>query len=66
MNGGAISPLPHTFSWRGDKLIKHRDNFAFYKIEIKMLIVPIHWFRYSITFILLASINYFLCTDIAR
>jgi hypothetical protein len=25
-NGGAISPLPHTFSWRGTYLIKHSDN----------------------------------------
>jgi hypothetical protein len=24
-NGGAIPPLPHTFSWRSVKLSKHRD-----------------------------------------
>jgi hypothetical protein len=24
-NGGGMSPLPHTSSWRGASLIKHRD-----------------------------------------
>jgi hypothetical protein len=28
-NGGAIPPVPHTPSWRGAKLIKHRGNFTF-------------------------------------
>jgi hypothetical protein len=28
-NDGAIPPLPHTSSWRGASLIKHRDNFKF-------------------------------------
>jgi hypothetical protein len=28
-NGGAISPLPHTSSWRGACLITHRDNSTF-------------------------------------
>jgi hypothetical protein len=27
-NGGAITPLHHTSSWRGAELIKHRDNFT--------------------------------------
>jgi hypothetical protein len=25
--GGAMPPLPHTYSWHNAKLIKHRDNF---------------------------------------
>jgi hypothetical protein len=29
-SGGAILLLPHTPSWRGAQLIKHRDNFTFY------------------------------------
>jgi hypothetical protein len=27
-NGGAIPPLPHTYSWRDASFIKHRDNFT--------------------------------------
>jgi hypothetical protein len=27
-NGGSMPPLPHTPSWRGVLLIKHRDNFT--------------------------------------
>jgi hypothetical protein len=29
-NGEAIPPLPHTSSWRGASLIKHRDNSTFF------------------------------------
>jgi hypothetical protein len=25
-----MHPLPHTPSWRGAELVKHRDNFTFY------------------------------------
>jgi hypothetical protein len=35
-NAGAIPPLDHTSSWRGDGLIKLRDNFTLY---IKVIIV---------------------------
>jgi hypothetical protein len=28
-NGGAITPVPHTFSWRGYSLIKPRNKFTF-------------------------------------
>jgi hypothetical protein len=28
-NGGAITALPHTSSWRGVQLIKHRHEFTF-------------------------------------
>jgi hypothetical protein len=31
-NGGAIPTTCDTSSWRGAKLIKHRDNFTFYFI----------------------------------
>jgi hypothetical protein len=27
-NGGTITPLLHTPSWRGSQLIEHRDNFT--------------------------------------
>jgi hypothetical protein len=35
-NGGAIPPHPHTSSWHGALLIKHRNNFAitFYVLPI--------------------------------
>jgi hypothetical protein len=32
-NGEAIPLLPHTASWRGVSLIKHRDNLTFYHIH---------------------------------
>jgi hypothetical protein len=32
---GAIPSLPHTFSWRGALLTKHRNKFIFTKIEEK-------------------------------
>jgi hypothetical protein len=28
MNGGAITPLPHTSSWPGAYLVKHMNNFT--------------------------------------
>jgi hypothetical protein len=28
-NDGATPPLPHTFSWRGAQLVKHRVIFTF-------------------------------------
>jgi hypothetical protein len=34
--GGAIPPLPHTSSWRDAYLIKHRYNFAFFRVIIKL------------------------------
>jgi hypothetical protein len=30
-NCGFILPLPHVSSWRGASLIKHRDNFTYYR-----------------------------------
>jgi hypothetical protein len=30
-NGGAIAPLPHTFSWCDAQLIERRDNFTYIK-----------------------------------
>jgi hypothetical protein len=35
-NGGVISPLLYTSSWRDDSLIKHRDNFNFTFLTILM------------------------------
>jgi hypothetical protein len=31
-NGGAIPPLPYMSSWHSAELIKHRDNFTFYRL----------------------------------
>jgi hypothetical protein len=30
---GSIFPLPHTPSWPGAWLVKHRDNFTFYSLQ---------------------------------
>jgi hypothetical protein len=35
---GSIHPLPDTSSWRSAQLIKHRDNFTFFKKEREILI----------------------------
>jgi hypothetical protein len=42
-NGGCIPPLPHTSSWRGAKLIKHRDDFTFFNLlmmKLRIMEVP--------------------------
>jgi hypothetical protein len=31
---GSIYPLPHTPSWRSVPLVKHRNNFTFYRYPV--------------------------------
>jgi hypothetical protein len=32
-NGGAIPPLPHSYSWQDGYSIKHKENFTFYYLS---------------------------------
>jgi hypothetical protein len=44
--GGAIPPLPLTFSWRVADVIKHRNNFAFiFTFTFRSTITPLTFLR---------------------
>jgi hypothetical protein len=66
-NGGAILPLPHSFSWRSAWLIKRRDNFTFTFSLLKHRAYSTFWHDRVLPRVMVCSLNSReLCTLLSR